>query len=53
MVRVHSDGSDSEKSDIIESSEESLRLLDLMVQMSIADIEVPGQQVKIRDDQVL
>uniref|UniRef100_A0A914N2X9 TROVE domain-containing protein n=1 Tax=Meloidogyne incognita TaxID=6306 RepID=A0A914N2X9_MELIC len=52
MVRVHSDGSDSEKSDIIESSEESLRLLDLMVQMSIADIEVPGQQVKIRDDQV-
>lgn len=53
MVRVHSDGSDSEKSDIIESSEESLRLLDLMVQMSIADIEVPGQQVKIRDDQVI
>ncbi|CAK5095476.1 unnamed protein product [Meloidogyne enterolobii] len=46
MVRVHSDKSDSEKDDIIESSEESLRLLELMVQMSIADIEIPGQQVR-------
>uniref|UniRef100_A0A1I8AYM1 TROVE domain-containing protein n=1 Tax=Meloidogyne hapla TaxID=6305 RepID=A0A1I8AYM1_MELHA len=52
MVHVVSDKSDSEKSDILESSEESLRLLDLMVQMSIADVEVPGQQIKIRDDQV-
>ena len=43
----------TERNEILESSEESIRLLDSMIRMSIDDAEVHGQQVGIRDDQVL